>query len=160
MPYFTNMGPGSGPILWRDGLVAIGVLEALGARTPIGMALLAGSDEHGLALWTLTVSRAEVPGLWVVVDRQFRPAEGLVAGLVAALGIEDGPMGSEAGPRTRPRASAGRAPALAGSGVLWDGASISSSMMGGAPGEGENRRRARRARRRYCTHERRKNAAP
>jgi hypothetical protein len=99
MPYFSSMGPRSGPILWRNGLAAIGVLEALGARMPIGMALSAGSDENGLALWTLTVGGDEVPGLWVVMDREFRPAAGLVAGLVAALGIENEPIGPEPGPR-------------------------------------------------------------
>jgi hypothetical protein len=38
------------------------------------MALVAGQDQNGLALWRLTVDAIELLGLHVVIDRQFRPA--------------------------------------------------------------------------------------
>jgi hypothetical protein len=41
---------------------------------PIGMAPGARWRDDGAALWRLTVHGAEVPGLWVVIDREFRPA--------------------------------------------------------------------------------------
>ena len=42
---------------------------------PIGTARFDGPNEKGVALWRLTVHGAELPGLWVVIDREFR-AEG------------------------------------------------------------------------------------
>ena len=77
--YFTNIGPARGPILNRDFslLGAIGVLAARGNHSPIGMALPTGWDEEGRILWRLTQrkGKVELPGLWVVVDREFRPAQ-------------------------------------------------------------------------------------
>jgi hypothetical protein len=43
---------------------------------PIGMAFGAGCTEAGLATWRLTVHGAGVPGLWMIVDREFKPVEG------------------------------------------------------------------------------------
>ncbi len=74
MAYYTNVGPLPGPLLVSAGYFAIGVLQARQAYTPIGMALVAGQDENGLALWRLTIDTFELPGFWVVVDREFRPA--------------------------------------------------------------------------------------
>jgi hypothetical protein len=48
MTYCTHIGPKTGPIMWWAGYHAIGVPEARGAA---------------------------VPGPWIVVDREFRPAE-------------------------------------------------------------------------------------
>src|SRR5579875_3126813 len=50
MAYYTNVGPLPGPLLVSAGYFAIGVLQARQAYTPIGMALVAGQDENGLAL--------------------------------------------------------------------------------------------------------------
>jgi hypothetical protein len=74
MSYFANIGPRSGPILGQHHLVAIGVLQALHDHAPIGMALADGQGEDGLIHWRLTINEAELPGLWIVVDREFRPA--------------------------------------------------------------------------------------
>jgi hypothetical protein len=74
MAYYTNVGPKSGPILHRDGHDAIGVLQARDNHTPIGMALGTGWDDEGRLLYRLILYGAEVPGRWVVVDREFRPA--------------------------------------------------------------------------------------
>jgi hypothetical protein len=74
MAYYTNVGPQSGPLLSSAGYFAIGVVQARQAHTAIGTALVAGKDENGLALWRLTIDTIDLPGLWVVVDREFRPA--------------------------------------------------------------------------------------
>jgi hypothetical protein len=68
--YFTNVG-GKGPV--RDGEYpfAIGVLESREDHMPIGIAYPAGRTEVGLELWRLVVAGAEVPGRFVVIDRQF-----------------------------------------------------------------------------------------
>jgi hypothetical protein len=34
-----------------------------------------GWDERGVAVWRMTVHGAEVPGRWIVVDREFRPVK-------------------------------------------------------------------------------------
>jgi hypothetical protein len=70
--YFTNCGPAKGPIRDRDFPFAIGVL-AEGELMPIGMAFGAGRTDDVIAVWRLTVHGAEVPGRWIVVDREFRP---------------------------------------------------------------------------------------
>jgi hypothetical protein len=74
MPYFTNLGPKSGPILYRDGHDAIGVLQARDNHWPIGMALGTGWDDRGRKVSRLTVHRAKVREQWIAVDREFRPA--------------------------------------------------------------------------------------
>jgi hypothetical protein len=74
MAYHTNVGPPSGPLLSRAGCVAIGVFQAPRVHTPIGEALLSGHDPGGRALWRLTFGHIELPGLFVVIDREFRPA--------------------------------------------------------------------------------------
>jgi hypothetical protein len=75
MRYYVNCGPFRGPLLhgiWPD---AIGVLEALDKPMPIGMALCVGRDTAGCALWELVVHDKVVPDRWVVVDREFHPAQ-------------------------------------------------------------------------------------
>src|SRR5262245_57970924 len=62
MSYFTNAGPQSGPILGRHGHDAVAILQAPDDPTPIGTAVRAGSTEGGIALWTLTVGDAVLPG--------------------------------------------------------------------------------------------------
>jgi len=43
---------------------------------PIGMASFVGRDPADLAVWRLTVEGDDVPGRWIIVDREFRPAAG------------------------------------------------------------------------------------
>jgi hypothetical protein len=76
MTLYTDVGPLSGPLLSGTGYLAIRVLHARRAPTPIGAALLAGQgrDAAGRALWRLTIDTIDLPGFWVVVDREFRPA--------------------------------------------------------------------------------------
>jgi hypothetical protein len=75
MAYYANLGPLSGPLLCSAGYFAIKVLQARKIHTPVGEALVAGHDQNGLALWRLTIDSIDLPGLYVVVDREFRPAE-------------------------------------------------------------------------------------
>ena len=75
MAYHTNVGPLSGPLRNKHGYIAIGVFQARETHSPIGMALADGQGEDGLILWRLTINEAELPGRWVVVDREFRPAQ-------------------------------------------------------------------------------------
>ena len=75
MAYFTNIGPRRGPILHEHRLGAIGVTAGLVDPRPIGMALGWYWDDQGRETYKLTIHGAEVPGLWIVVDREFHPAQ-------------------------------------------------------------------------------------
>jgi hypothetical protein len=59
---------------YREVLGSIGVLEAPDKLMPIGQASCKTWDENGLAVWVLTIGGQPIPGLWVIVDRQFKPA--------------------------------------------------------------------------------------
>jgi hypothetical protein len=74
MRYFTSFGPQSGALLYSAAFGAIAVLEALDQPMPIGMALCVSVDAAGRALWTLSIDADDLPGRWVVVDREFHPA--------------------------------------------------------------------------------------
>lgn len=52
-----------------------GVLEALDRFMPIGEASCRTHDGNRLAVWTLRIGKAEIPGRWVIIDREFRAAE-------------------------------------------------------------------------------------
>jgi hypothetical protein len=41
---------------------------------PIGMAHEVGWVVGRVALWRVTIGKADVPGLWTLVDSEFRPA--------------------------------------------------------------------------------------
>ena len=75
--YFTNVGPKRGAYLYRDSRLAgaIGVLEALGKSMPIGRATSVGWGLDGVTVWRLTIDHVELPGVWVVIDREFRPTQ-------------------------------------------------------------------------------------
>ena len=73
MEYFTNAS-GPGPIRYGQLPGSIGVLDSPDHPMPIGMACCTGWDRAGLAVWRLTVDGDDVPGRWIIVDREFRPA--------------------------------------------------------------------------------------
>jgi len=75
MAYFASIGPKSGPILGRHRLLAVAVLLTPGARIPVGVALADGRADDQVETWTLTVQGFELPGKWVVLAREFIPAE-------------------------------------------------------------------------------------
>ena len=75
MESFTNAS-GPGPVRVGQLPGSIGVLEALDKPMPIGMASQIGRTEDGLAVWSLNVDGADVPGRGVIIDGRFVPAEG------------------------------------------------------------------------------------
>jgi hypothetical protein len=72
--YYANIGPARGLFLYCEAIAAIGVLDAPDQHLPIGVALPARRHPSGAALWRLEVHGAELPGLWVIRDRRFKPA--------------------------------------------------------------------------------------
>jgi hypothetical protein len=54
----------------------IGVLESPDKPMPITEATCRTWSDDGLAVWTIRIGKKEIPGRWVIVDREFRPAEG------------------------------------------------------------------------------------
>jgi hypothetical protein len=75
MRYNTNVGPVQGPALDRHVPPTIDVLKAPGNAQPIGTALCVGVGAQGIAIWGLIVQGDEVPGRWVLIDREFRRSE-------------------------------------------------------------------------------------
>jgi hypothetical protein len=71
--YFTNVGPRSGPILWRDDHAAIDVLRNPGDFARIGTARPVGRTEGGIAIWEITNPGKAVFGRWIVLGREFLP---------------------------------------------------------------------------------------
>ncbi len=71
--YFAHISH-DGPIRYGDVPGSIGVLEAVDKPMPIGEASCRTHDENGLAVWTLRIRKQEIPGRWIIVDREFRPA--------------------------------------------------------------------------------------
>ena len=51
---------------------------------PIGMALGGDWTDDGVATWRLIVKGVELPGLWVVIDQEFRPVVEDLAGPAGA----------------------------------------------------------------------------
>jgi hypothetical protein len=83
--YFTNASA-SGPIRYGQLPGSIGVLEALDKPMPIGIASEIGRTEGGLAVWGLAIDGADVPGRWVIIDRQFVAIDGDPTGNRLGLG--------------------------------------------------------------------------
>ena len=72
--YFAHIS-GAGPVRYGQIPGSIGVLEDPYKPMPIGMACCTGWNPAGLAVWKLTVEGDDVPGRWVIVDREFRPVQ-------------------------------------------------------------------------------------
>jgi hypothetical protein len=70
---FTDAGPQSGPILWRDDHHPIDVLANPGDYMPIGTARPVGCTESGIAIWEILLRSAVLPGRWIVLGREFLP---------------------------------------------------------------------------------------
>src|SRR5262249_15364951 len=75
MSYFATTGPTPGRIRGRRRLVAGGALGAPDDRARVGVALADGRADYEVEVWALTIHGVELPGKWVVVDREFRPAQ-------------------------------------------------------------------------------------
>jgi hypothetical protein len=72
--YFAHISL-NGPVKYGQVPSTIDVLEALDNPMPIGMAMCHGWGMDGLALWRLRIGGQEIPGLWIIVDREFRRAQ-------------------------------------------------------------------------------------
>jgi hypothetical protein len=71
--YYAHISAG-GPVRYGQTPGSIGVLAALDRPMPIGEASCRTHDANGLAVWTLRIGEREIPGRWIIVDREFRPA--------------------------------------------------------------------------------------
>ncbi len=72
--YFAQISH-KGKIRYGEVPDSIGVLESPDKFMPIGEASCRTHDENGLAVWTLRIGKEEIPGRWVIVDREFQPAQ-------------------------------------------------------------------------------------
>jgi len=72
--YFAHISQ-KGSIRYGDVPGSIGVLEALDKFMAIGEASCRTHGENGLAVWTLRIGKEEIPGRWIIVDREFRPVK-------------------------------------------------------------------------------------
>ena len=72
--YFAHISQ-KGPIQYGDVPGSIDVLEAIDKFMPIGEASCPTHDENGLAVRTLRIGKEEIPGRWIIVDREFRPTQ-------------------------------------------------------------------------------------
>ena len=73
MPRYFAQISALGPIRYGQTPGSIGVLGAIDQPMPIGEASCRTYNEKGLAVWTLRIGKQEIPGRWVIVDREFRP---------------------------------------------------------------------------------------
>jgi hypothetical protein len=72
--YYTNLLV-RGAIKHKNASRSVGVIDSPFGGQPIGVAACVGKDENGLAAWILAVNGERIPGLWVIVDREFHPLE-------------------------------------------------------------------------------------
>jgi hypothetical protein len=72
--YFAHISL-NGPVQYDQVPGSIGVLESQDKPMPIGEATRRTWDENGLEIWTLRSGKQEISGRWVIVDREFRPAQ-------------------------------------------------------------------------------------
>jgi hypothetical protein len=73
--YYASLGPPRGPLIHNEALLALRVTRTWHGGGTIGEAICVGRDAAGVALWVLTVGTVELPGRWVVIDREFRLPE-------------------------------------------------------------------------------------
>jgi len=73
--YSASLGPRRGPLVYNEALLAMRVSRTWRGRGTMGTAVCVGRDEAGVALWELSIGTVELPGRWVVIDREFRRPE-------------------------------------------------------------------------------------
>lgn len=106
-PYFSDRGPESGRVRYRDVAGEIEVFGDPGRTIWIGQARCIGWDAAGSAVWRLSVRDEEVDGRWVIVDGEFQPAETGWGELYSPDGAHDSAF-RRRGPGVRRGARAGR----------------------------------------------------
>jgi hypothetical protein len=73
MAYHTNAGPAYGTLRCGAGPGALDVTKGISSGMLFGTATEVGWVQGGVSLWRPTVHGVELPGLYVVVDREFFP---------------------------------------------------------------------------------------
>lgn len=106
-PYFSDRGPESGRVRYRDVDGMIDVFGDPGRSICIGQARCIGWDAAGSAVWRLSVGDEEDDGRWVIVDGEFQPAETGRGELYSADGPHDSAF-RRRGSRTRRGARPGQ----------------------------------------------------
>src|SRR6516162_6654835 len=71
--YFAHINL-TGPVKYGQLPRSIGVHDSLDDPKPIGKADCKGWALNGLAVWSLTILGQPIDGLWVIIDRGFKPA--------------------------------------------------------------------------------------
>jgi hypothetical protein len=72
--YFAHISQ-QGPVKYDEVPSSIGVLEAPDKPMPTGEASCKTWNDEGIAVWTLRIRGNEIPGGWVIIDRQFKPVQ-------------------------------------------------------------------------------------
>jgi hypothetical protein len=75
MGYFANIAPAGGPLKERDVPPVLAVLKSPASHVCIGRADCLGRDADGNALFVLTFRGVSIECLWLLIDRQFIPAQ-------------------------------------------------------------------------------------
>ena len=70
MTYFTDAST-KGRVFFAQLPWVIGIIEEPNTRLLVGTAMKRGRTADGLALWSLKVRGADIPGRWVIVDGMF-----------------------------------------------------------------------------------------
>jgi hypothetical protein len=68
--YFTRIRF-LGPVRYEYTNGFLGVLESPDDTVPIGVASRVSRTEDGTAVWRLAIHGHDIPGRWVIIDRQF-----------------------------------------------------------------------------------------
>jgi hypothetical protein len=74
MKYYANI-INSGHNKWGPILGPIDLHDAPTNPSPIGRAICFRWDGAGLGVWKLIIDGVAIPGEWVIIDREFRPAQ-------------------------------------------------------------------------------------
>ncbi len=72
--YFAHIRH-KGPVKYGQVPGSIGVLESPDKPMLIGEAHCRTWDENGLAVWIIRIGGQPIAGRWVIIDRQFKPAQ-------------------------------------------------------------------------------------
>ncbi len=72
--YYASAGPAIGLLMFGAARNTISVLEIPDDAVPVGTPICVSLDAAGVAVWRLMIRGVKLPGRWIVVDREFRPA--------------------------------------------------------------------------------------
>ena len=73
MPYYARTGRLTGPVLVGEVPDDVPVFMSPNEPRPVGVASFAGMTSVGHALWRISVGGYDIPGLFTMVGREFKP---------------------------------------------------------------------------------------